>query len=62
MGATYYLLEAWGDQQQQYRFYCRMAIGGDSHVVKPFQCIDNDPLHAMTKVLEEVEAWQKHGG
>ena len=28
LGATYYLLESWGNQQQMYRFYCKMAIGG----------------------------------
>ena len=30
LGATYYLLESWGNQQQLYRFYCKMAVGGSA--------------------------------
>ena len=29
LGATYYLLGVLGGQQQRYRFYCKMAVGGN---------------------------------
>jgi hypothetical protein len=58
MGATYYLLESWGDQKQEYRFYCRMAIGGNSQYTRSFWAIDNDPLRAMNQVLDQVESWR----
>lgn len=61
LGATYYLLETWGDQSDAYRFYCRMAIGGNQHVTKQFNCVDRDPMVAMTNVLQQVESWQKGG-
>ena len=59
LGATYYLLETWGDQNDAYRFYCRMAIGGNQHVTKQFNWVARDPLMAMTNVLQQVETWQK---
>lgn len=61
LGATYYLLESYGDQGDAYRFYCRMAIGGNPHVTEQFYCVDNDALAAMTNVLQQVEAWRKGG-
>ena len=47
IGATYYLLEAWGDHKDAFRFYCRMPIGGNPQVWRPFQHVDADPLKAM---------------
>lgn len=61
LGATYYLLEAWGDQKDVFRFYCQMAIGGNPQVKQSFENVDADPLKAMAKVLAEVEDWKKHG-
>ncbi len=61
LGATYYLLEAWGDNTDAFRFYCRMSIGGNPHVTRPFFCVDGDPLKAMANVLQQVEDWQKGG-
>ena len=58
MGATYYLLESWGDQKREFRFYCRMAIGGNSQYTRSFWSIDTDPCRAMGQVLEQVEAWR----
>jgi hypothetical protein len=62
LGATYYLLETWGDQNDAYRFYCRMAVGGNRHVTKQFNWVASDPLAAMSNVLQQVEDWQKGGG
>jgi hypothetical protein len=56
LGATYYLLETWG--QQQYRFFCRMAIGGNPHFTKHFEATDSDPLRAIAGVLRQVESWR----
>ena len=59
LGATYYCLEAWGGQQQLYRFYCQMAVGGNANYTRYFEKIESTPLRAMTAVLQQVEAW--HG-
>jgi hypothetical protein len=62
LGATYYLLETCGNEKREFRFYCRMSIGGDPRVTKSFSCFDCDPLKAMTQVLKLVEDWQTRGG
>jgi hypothetical protein len=60
LGATYYLLETWGNQRQFYRFYCQMAVGGNSSYTHYFEATNANPLAAMADVLRQVEAW--HGG
>ena len=62
MGATYYVLETCGDEKREFRFYCRMSIGGNPRVTKPFWCFNSDPLKAMTEVLKQIEDWQSGGG
>jgi hypothetical protein len=62
LGATYFVLEPCGDEKGEFRFYCRMSIGGNPRVTKPFWCFDGDPLKAMTQVLRQVEEWQTGGG
>ncbi len=57
LGATYYLLESRGDQQQQYRFYCKMAVGGNRNYTRCFEAVDAEPLRAMSQVLQQVETW-----
>ena len=61
LGATYYWLEAWGDQEHEYRFFCRMAVGGNPHVTRPFYSVDSDPVKAMNQVLQQVKNWQDGG-
>jgi hypothetical protein len=61
LGAKYYLLESWGSQQQVYRFYCKMAIGGSADFTRCFEATNADPLQAMVDVLRQVEA-QRDGG
>ena len=61
LGATYYLLETWGNQQQLYRFYCKMAVGGNSNYTHCFEYIGADPLQAMAEVLKQVENWRSGG-
>ena len=58
LGATYSLLESWGNQGQLYRFYCKMGIGGNSNYTRYFEATDADPLRAMNIVLQQVEAWR----
>ena len=58
LGATYFLLESWGSQGQLYRFYCKMAIGGNSNYNRYFEATDPDAIRVMSKVLGEVEAWR----
>lgn len=61
LGATYYLLEAWGNDQQMYRFYCKMAVGGSADYTRYFEASHSDPLQAMQQVLQQVEAWRSGG-
>ncbi len=61
LGATYYLLETWGNQQQLYRFYCKMAVGGNANYTHCFEYIGADPLQAMAEVLKQVENWRNAG-
>jgi hypothetical protein len=61
LGATYYLLETWGNEQQYYRFYCKMAVGGNTNYTHCFESTDSDPIAAMTTVLKQIEAWRNGG-
>jgi hypothetical protein len=60
LGATYYLLESWGSSGDRYRFYCEVALAGntDSGHNRVFQAMDPDPLRAMKSVLDQVELWR----
>ncbi len=57
-GATYYLLETWGNAGELYRFHCKMAVGSNPNYTRHFEATDRDALRAMTQVLERVEAWR----
>jgi hypothetical protein len=61
LGATYYLLETWGNQQQLYRFYCKMSVGGNTNYTHCFEHISSDPMQAMSEVLKQVENWRSGG-
>ena len=58
LGAVHYLLEAWGNATEYYRFRCRMPVAGSTAAVRHFEATDSDGLAAMSKVLEEIEAWK----
>lgn len=58
LGATYYVLETWGDRGQYYHFHARMALGPGEDAVRHFDATDADPLAAMARVLGEVERWR----
>jgi hypothetical protein len=57
-GATYYLLETWGNQREMFRFHCKMAVGNDPNYTRHFEAIDHDALRAMNQVVNRVEAWR----
>jgi hypothetical protein len=57
-GATYYLLETWGNGSEYYRFHCKMAIANNPTHTRQFEATDTDPLRAMARVVEQVEAWR----
>jgi hypothetical protein len=61
LGATYYLLEAWGNDGGLFRFHCKMAIAGNAQLNRHFEATDPDPLRAMERVLTQVEAWKSEG-
>jgi hypothetical protein len=58
LGATHYMLETWGPDNNRYRFVCKMAIGGNADVNRYFQAVDDDPWQAMETVLQQVEQWR----
>jgi hypothetical protein len=58
LGATYYLLESWGNDQQLFRFYCKVAVGGNADYTHWFEAIHADPMEAMRQVLRRVETWR----
>lgn len=59
LGATYYLLESWGNRQELYRFQCRVAVGKNTDYTHYFEATDADPLQAMLQVLRQVESWRE---
>ena len=61
LGATYYRLESWGNEQQLYRFYCKVAVGGNADYAHCFEAVHADPRQAMLQVLHQVEAWRDGG-
>jgi hypothetical protein len=61
LGATYYLLETWGNQRQFFRFYCQMAVGGNSAFTHYFEATNANPMQAMADVLAQVERWRGGG-
>jgi hypothetical protein len=58
LGATYYLLESWGNQQQFYRFSCKVAVGGNADYTHYFEAVGANPHQAMIQVLQQIEAWR----
>lgn len=58
LGATYYLLESWGQGEQLFRFCCRVAVTGSPDYTRYFEAINAEPMVAMNEVLTEVEAWR----
>jgi hypothetical protein len=65
LGATYYVLESWGNNELLYRFYCKMAVTENSDYTHCFEATDADPRQAMQSVLRQVESWRdaaSHGG
>ncbi len=63
LGSTYYFLETWGAAGDRYRFYCQVALTGntDSGHSRVFQATDADPLSAMKSVLDQVERFRAPG-
>jgi hypothetical protein len=58
LGATQYMLESWGASNEQYRFECRMAVGGNVVVTLHFKAIESNHWRAMVILLGQVEQWQ----
>ena len=55
-GATYYLLETWGNEGELYRFHCKIAVGNNPNFTQRFEATDRDAMRAMARVVEQVEA------
>jgi hypothetical protein len=57
LGATYYLLEKWGEDHALYRFQCKMMIARDPKHNRHFEATDPDRVRAMERALGQIEAW-----
>jgi len=55
-GATYYLLETWGNDGELYRFHCKIAVGNNPNFTQRFEATDRDAMRAMAQVVEQVES------
>lgn len=58
LGASHYQLEYRGNLRQTFHFDCRVAVEGDHRYEHYFMATDPDPLEAMARVLQQVEAWR----
>lgn len=58
LGASHYQLEYRGNLRQTFHFDCRVAVQGDHRYEHYFMATDPDPLEAMARVLQQVEAWR----
>jgi len=58
LGAAYYLLETWGKSGELYRFHCKVSVAGNPHHTRHFDATDDDPVRAMSRVLEQVEQFR----
>ncbi len=58
-GASYYLLETWGNAGELYRFHCRMPVANGGAYSRYFEATDSNALQAMSDVLVQVEAWRR---
>jgi hypothetical protein len=57
LGASRYTLEAWGQDNSQYRFACDMSVPGSS-MQRHFEAYETDPWRAMDSVVQQVEQWR----
>jgi len=58
LGATYYVLEKWGEGADRYRFECHVAIATDADHNRYFDATAERPDSAVDAVLRQVERWQ----
>jgi hypothetical protein len=58
LGATSSRLETWGTDGDRYRFQCRVATDADATETQHFEATDEQPLRAIERVVQQVEAWQ----
>jgi hypothetical protein len=58
LGAQYLRLDALDSEGRQFRFHCRMPLGGSDAYSRPFEATAANPVAAMEEVLAAVEAWQ----
>jgi hypothetical protein len=58
-GASYFALESPTAANSGHRFHCTMTAPGTTQP-QQFEAIDQDPLQAMARVLNQVEAWQSN--
>jgi hypothetical protein len=55
LGAGYYLLECWGQEEKVYRFYCQMGESGAR--ATSFEAVAKDQVSAVERVLDQAETW-----
>jgi len=62
MGATYSLLESWGQNGDHFRFHCRVPMPGGGDTPQRFEAVGSTPTEAMQNVVAEVDRWRSFRG
>ena len=57
-GATYYVLERLVNGGERYRFFCQIPLANNPGHTRNFEATDTDPLRAMSRAVDQVEAWR----
>lgn len=57
MGATYYILETWGERGELYRFECQVSGAEPAGTRQQFVAVHRDALAAVERVYDQVAAW-----
>jgi hypothetical protein len=55
LGASYCLLERWGDHPPRYRFHCRVTLSPGTETQR-FEASGSDPAQVMREVADAVAA------
>jgi hypothetical protein len=58
LGATYYRLEAWGNDGSFYRCSCSVPLAERSRATRHFESIEAAPSQAIGAVVKQVETWR----
>ncbi|REJ69381.1 MAG: hypothetical protein DWQ31_04770 [Planctomycetota bacterium] len=62
LGVSYSLLESYGAEGGNFRFFCKAALPGGSDKHQNFQAVAAEPVEALRQVVEQVRRWRQFPG